>query len=215
MSTASGRAAKKQVGHFHNHSQQGAQQFAGVQRKPATWRRRQPKGAQADGSKACISAAAALFEWLRKQEELRLEASEEGNKEAAPSPFSEGRSRQLLSAALLCAKAHDASALMAWFIMHNEGRLIFSHDSSHAPLGVFVGSAMHSRVDQVGQSLFVVSEALLGCRGRPWPLHDACLCDFVMRCKVTPAQAHNQHKQPRADNTFFASLQSMQHLSRG
>lgn len=173
---------------------------------------RAPKGAQADGSKARAKVAAALQrERLRKQEEQSKEIClEDGDKEGAPNPLSEG-CRRLLSAVFSHTKAHATSAPMAWLAARSDGWLAFLHGCSHAPLDALMGASKCSRVDCIGQSFCVVNKASER-RSRPEQLHDAHLRGFVAsEVQSGSSDGGSTPEDPKIYNSLSVNMQSTQH----
>ena len=154
------------------------------------------KNNQTDETRAYMNTASTLTSYVKKRSE---NDSIDGESESA-TPFSEGYKR-LLCAVFSHTKAKVTSAPMASFIIQNDGRFIFSHDSAYIPLDSFMGRASYTRLNPVGSNLFFMNKRK-EYTSRPTELDNVCLYDFVKQYEVIRKNKRNEEERMEFQPTY-------------
>ena len=94
-------------------------------------------------------------------------------------PFKEGY-RRFLSSILSNTEATVVSGPMAWCIMRNQGRFLFSHDHAYAPYDSLLGRSTPSRVVNIGGNAVVLNR-VHDYIYRPEELEDLNWYEFTAR----------------------------------
>lgn len=159
------------------------------------------KGTQTEDKLAYCKVAKTLYKRLRKQQDEHDNPADENQTDPpeAPTPFTEGY-RRLLSAVLSHTSAHVVSAPMAWFIVRNQSRFLFGHDSAYIGLEGFLGKQTTSPLMFNNQHSFLLDK-VKDYVFRPMELVDVSLYDFVMNYVVVNRTKKNEDEiMPFASN---------------
>jgi hypothetical protein len=108
------------------------------------------KATQAEDKVAYCRVARTLYKRIRIAEENAENGIDVDN------PFQEGY-RRLLSSILSHTESTVVSGPMAWFIMRNRSRFLFSHDHSHTALEAFLGRSTPSRLVNIHGNAVVLN----------------------------------------------------------
>ena len=108
------------------------------------------KSTQAEDKLAYCRVAKTLYKRIRRTEEDAAIGIGVDN------PFQEGY-RRLLSAVLSHTESTVVSGPMAWFLMRNESRFLFSHDHAYAAFDGLLGRVVPSRIINIGANTFMLN----------------------------------------------------------
>ena len=140
------------------------------------------KNTKAEDRLAYAKVAKTLYARIRRQEEHANAEGDEPNPALAPTPFSEGY-RRLLAAVLSHTNSTVVSAPMAWFIMRNGSRFIFSHESAYVGLEAFMGRKTKMTIGQQEKKTFFYDK-MQDYAHRPNELEDVNLYTFIANYEV-------------------------------
>jgi hypothetical protein len=134
----------------------------------------------------------------------RREARDDGNETEIL--FEDGI-RTLLAGILSHTDSVIVSAPMAWFLMRNQSRFLYSHDFAYAPFDVLTKRTIPSRIVNVGTNMFVWNR-LDDYVYRPQELEHLSWYDFVAEYDVAHLSSKNEHATMR----FSSANHSLYHV---
>ena len=142
------------------------------------------KSTQVEDKLAYCRVAKTLYKRIRRTED------EAANGIDVDNPFQEGY-RRLLSAVLSHTESAVVSGPMAWFLMRNESRFLFSHDHAYAAFDGLLGRAIPTRIVNIGANTFVLNR-IDDYIYRPEELENVNWYDFVAKYDVKPISKANE-----------------------
>jgi hypothetical protein len=113
-------------------------------------------------------------------------------------PFQEGY-RRLLSAVLSHTESTVVSGPMAWFLMRNGSRFLFSHDHAYAAFDGLLGRAIPNRIVNIGATTFLLNQ-IEDYIYQPKELEHLNWYDFVAKYNVKPISNANEDDIMRFTN---------------
>jgi hypothetical protein len=142
------------------------------------------KATQAEDKVAYCRVARTLYKRIRITEEDAANGIDVDN------PFQEGYCR-LLSSILSHTESTVVSAPMAWCIMRNQSRFLFSHDHAHAAFESLLGRSIPSRLVTIGGNAVVLNR-IDDYVYRPEELEDLNWYEFTSRYDVINISKSNE-----------------------
>jgi hypothetical protein len=121
-------------------------------------------------------------------------------------PFQNGY-RAMLATVLSHTDAVVVSAPMAWFLMRNQSRFLFSHDYAYAPFDLLLKRSVPSRIINVNQNTYFANR-VDNYLYRPRALEHINWYDFVAEYDVVHLSAKNQNDVMR----FSSEEHSLFHI---